>query len=126
MKIAILGAGNIGTLVGAKLANLDSTDIFIHARGDHAASLAVNGIAVEGIENFSLNPNQYHLSISDVGINSTFDGIADVIFICSKAGDVRDLFKVAKRLCHKETKICLLYTSPRPRDQRGSRMPSSA
>ena len=24
------------------------------------------------------------------------------------------------------TKICLLYTSPSPRDQRGSRMPSSA
>ena len=25
-----------------------------------------------------------------------------------------------------QTKICLLYTSPSPRDQRGSRMPSSA
>ena len=25
-----------------------------------------------------------------------------------------------------EGKICLLYTSPSPRDQRGSRMPSSA
>ena len=25
-----------------------------------------------------------------------------------------------------ENKICLLYTSPSPRDQRGSRMPSSA
>ena len=24
------------------------------------------------------------------------------------------------------TSVCLLYTSPRPRDQRGSRMPSSA
>ncbi len=108
MKIAILGAGNIGTLIGAKLAKLDSTDIFIHARGDHAASLAVNGISVEGIENFSLKPNQYHLSISDVGINSTFDGLADVIFICSKAVDVGDLFKLAKRLCHQDTKILVL------------------
>ena len=26
----------------------------------------------------------------------------------------------------KEGKVCLLYTSPSPRDQRGSRMPSSA
>ena len=25
-----------------------------------------------------------------------------------------------------QTKVCLLYTSPSPRDQRGSRMPSSA
>ena len=27
---------------------------------------------------------------------------------------------------HAEHMICLLYTSPSPRDQRGSRMPSSA
>ena len=27
---------------------------------------------------------------------------------------------------YKENKDCLLYTSPSPRDQRGSRMPSSA
>ena len=108
MKIAILGAGNIGTLIGAKLANVDLTDIFIHARGEHAASLAVNGITVEGVEEFSLTPKQYHVSISDVEFNSVFDGLADVIFICSKAGDVGDLFKLAKRLCHKETKILVL------------------
>ena len=29
-------------------------------------------------------------------------------------------------LCHQNILICLLYTSPSPRDQRGSRMPSSA
>ena len=28
--------------------------------------------------------------------------------------------------CHRVIKPCLLYTSPSPRDQRGSRMPSSA
>ena len=28
--------------------------------------------------------------------------------------------------CSYVSKICLLYTSPSPRDQRGSRMPSSA
>ena len=34
------------------------------------------------------------------------------------------------KLCHEVTELlgkdCLLYTSPSPRDQRGSRMPSSA
>ena len=29
-------------------------------------------------------------------------------------------------LCASLTDLCLLYTSPSPRDQRGSRMPSSA
>ena len=28
--------------------------------------------------------------------------------------------------CYSEEEVCLLYTSPSPRDQRGSRMPSSA
>ena len=28
--------------------------------------------------------------------------------------------------CNSKRRICLLYTSPSPRDQRGSRMPSSA
>ena len=31
-----------------------------------------------------------------------------------------------KSICTSVNNVCLLYTSPRPRDQRGSRMPSSA
>ena len=38
------------------------------------------------------------------------------------AGDNRRAFKLKDEL----SAICLLYTSPSPRDQRGSRMPSSA
>ena len=33
---------------------------------------------------------------------------------------------VVRAVGQAEDKICLLYTSPSPRDQRGSRMPSSA
>ena len=33
---------------------------------------------------------------------------------------------VEKSLITKRFNVCLLYTSPSPRDQRGSRMPSSA
>ena len=31
-----------------------------------------------------------------------------------------------RRVSHVQSSVCLLYTSPSPRDQRGSRMPSSA
>ena len=34
--------------------------------------------------------------------------------------------EVITNLDNQETQTCLLYTSPSPRDQRGSRMPSSA
>ena len=48
--------------------------------------------------------------------------------VISVKGDVNDPFSKGS-LCPKGAlihKICLLYTSPSPRDQRGSRMPSSA
>ena len=38
---------------------------------------------------------------------------------------ITDAIKILKESA-KERKFCLLYTSPSPRDQRGSRMPSSA
>ena len=38
----------------------------------------------------------------------------------------RCFFAVAGRDCPRRYQPCLLYTSPSPRDQRGSRMPSSA
>ena len=34
--------------------------------------------------------------------------------------------KMAANTTDKKIEVCLLYTSPSPRDQRGSRMPSSA
>ena len=73
MKFVILGAGNIGTLIGAKLAQLESSNVLIHTRGEHAASLAVSGITVSGLETFHLAPNEYLISISEIEINSVFD-----------------------------------------------------
>ena len=49
-------------------------EVLIHGRGEHAAAIAVNGISVDGVECFHISPDQYHLSIQDVGINSVFDG----------------------------------------------------
>ena len=46
----------------------------------------------------------------------------DVVVVCSAMGDTTDeLLDLAAQV-----NPCLLYTSPSPRDQRGSRMPSSA
>ena len=108
MKFVILGAGNIGTLIGAKLAQIDESEVLIHGRGEHAAALAVNGISVAGVENFHVPPDRYHLSIEDVGINSVFDGLADYILITSKAGDVEELLNLAKRFTCNDTRIIIL------------------
>ena len=41
-------------------------------------------------------------------------------------GGVKALTEISFNLIKGEVRACLLYTSPSPRDQRGSRMPSSA
>ena len=54
----------------------------------------------------------------------------DVLEYITGKQDVREQKKVIKKELKSKTKKiakgCLLYTSPSPRDQRGSRMPSSA
>ena len=57
------------------------------------------------------------------GINLTAGGgLLAAVFVGLQAGPE---FLCALALVHQPT-TCLLYTSPSPRDQRGSRMPSSA
>ena len=62
-------------------------------------------------ETLGLGPLEFLLkdpTISDILINGPKN------IYCERAGKME------------KSKICLLYTSPSPRDQRGSRMPSSA
>ena len=53
-------------------------------------------------------------------------------FVYDETGTVVELWQLEHRLVveaqqiQRENYFCLLYTSPSPRDQRGSRMPSSA
>ena len=58
------------------------------------------------------------------------DGVPTPREICDVLDDYVIGQSVAKRVLsvavHNHYKRCLLYTSPSPRDQRGSRMPSSA
>ena len=108
MKLAVLGAGNIGTLIGAKLSQVKGAKVLIHARGEHAASLALHGIKMKGVENLDVPNDQFDLSIADVEFNPIFDGSADIILICSKARDVNNLLSLARRLCHQATKILVL------------------
>ena len=72
---------------------------------------------------FSMENENFH------GKMSIFDGMASMMHICSglvgpKSGNVEKVL-VFKGF-FEGSRGCLLYTSPSPRDQRGSRMPSSA
>ena len=67
------------------------------------------------------------------GLSSAFDSIVQAAAISTDENfniidqfDLRGQMKKEYPVPHPKALICLLYTSPSPRDQRGSRMPSSA
>ena len=91
MRIAIFGAGAVGSYVGGKLIQSGEHDISMIARGEHLEALNSNGLKVSSI-------------------NGNFE--------------IKSLF--ATDSPSKIGKVCLLYTSPSPRDATLSRMPSSA
>ena len=64
-----------------------------------------------------------HQGVAETENRSTRD--ADVYFIDHQA---ERIYKILNKVGNTVNKYfnCLLYTSPSPRDQRGSRMPSSA
>lgn len=108
MKIAVLGAGSIGTLIAGKLANSKLAEVLVHARGEHAAKLALDGIYITGHQELKIPPDDYQISIADVMTNDIFDGAADYVLISSKANQVENLFEVAKRMCHLDTKVMVI------------------
>ena len=66
----------------------------------------------------SLSKKKYSIDIEIKSLNSKY---FDLNYRCNE-----ELGKVETEIRSISKKICLLYTSPSPRDQRGSRMPSSA
>ena len=59
-------------------------------------------------------------------INKLSKVIAEIEDIKARRDALSARIDVIQTLQQNRAKICLLYTSPSPRDQRGSRMPSSA
>ena len=74
----------------------------------------------------SVSVFEYHIRVVG-GLLGAFEVSGDrrLLHAASHAAD-RVLSVLPRRLGDAYTRTCLLYTSPSPRDQRGSRMPSSA
>ena len=69
--------------------------------------------------------NAHHSTVNKVSENeSTDDDDVYTFSLSTKTRKDQPLFKI--KVHDTPITVCLLYTSPSPRDQRGSRMPSSA
>lgn len=97
MRIAVLGAGSIGCLVAAKLVE-SGHDVLVHARGEHGAMLAVSGLEITGLWDYSISPEQWTVSLDEAGIHPSLEKSFDQAIITSKAIDTDSLCKIASML----------------------------
>jgi ketopantoate reductase len=81
VRIGIVGAGGIGCLVGALLAKVGQAKVVLLARGEHAARLAQDGLALD------LNGDRqtHRLPVIDTADEAALAGIGDcdwLLFAC--------------------------------------------
>ena len=68
-------------------------------------------------------------SVYDLSIGFYIDKLKEKLDLFNsniEYNDINDILELMNIKCFVENNICLLYTSPSPRDKRQSRMPSSA
>jgi 2-dehydropantoate 2-reductase len=94
MRIAVLGAGSIGSLVAAKLVD-SGYEVLVHARGEHGAILAVSGLHITGEWNMSISPQDWTVSLEGAGIHPSLENSCDQAIITSKSKDTNELAQVA-------------------------------
>ena len=124
-KIALItgGAQGIGRIISEELAGQGAHVILGDVNFDGAEK------AVTEIKGRGGKASAVQIDVSSAAdVQSVFDSIAKeykpVDIVVNNAGITRDGLLV--RMKEVDWDLCLLYTSPSPRDQRGSRMPSSA
>ena len=109
---------------------IQSTDGFIYI-GLNSGLNRYDGYEVKHYKHDPFDP----YSISSSAVNNIREDKRGYIWVAMESGAL-DVFNPSTgrfhhlgyfgKQSHKYHKVCLLYTSPSPRDQRGSRMPSSA
>ena len=100
MKIAIMGAGSIGSYYGARLQKGGSDVTFI-ARGDHLRAMQRNGLTVE-------DTGKWHLSDAKATDDPSTIGPVDVVLFCVKLRDTETAARAIKPIVTKETAVISL------------------
>ena len=98
VRIAVLGAGSIGCLVAAKLVD-SGQDVIVHAKGEHGAILAVNGLKVAGQWDFSVGRDDWTVSLDEAGLHPDLQGSCDLAIITCKSKDTLALAEIARYIC---------------------------
>ena len=81
MRIAVIGAGGIGGIYGAALAQAGADVTFV-ARGAHLAAIRENGLRIEG------DRGETHIQPAQATADIAGIGVVDYVLLCVKLWDV--------------------------------------
>ena len=127
MKILILGAGQVGSSAAEQLSREETNDVTVVDSKTEVLRELQDRLDIRTVSGHASHPDV----LKRAGADET-----DIVIALTDSDETNMLAcQIASTIFNIETKIarirsrayfCLLYTSPSPRDQRGSRMPSSA
>lgn len=105
MKFAIIGAGPIGGIMGAYLANAGHSVVLVDILKDHLSEIARNGLKVTGIVEMTVPFPEGDLYS---GIDELADRDVDAVFISVKASVMPRLLPLIERAVPKGTRVISL------------------
>jgi len=100
IKIAVIGAGPIGSILGAYLARTKHQVTMVDVLKDRLESIRKIGITIAGVVNFQTNISDATHKISDLKKISP-----DYIFICVKASALPAILRAVKSAAAKNTTV---------------------
>ena len=98
MKVTIFGAGAIGGLIGARLAERTDAEVGLVARGPHLKAMQENGLTVRSAESETM------VSVRATD-NAAELGPQDYVIIALKAHSVPDILSALKPLLGPDTAV---------------------
>ena len=97
MRIAIIGAGSIGSLVAGCLASTDC-NLLLYGRGLHAAELLVNGLTLSGVKEGQIDGDRWDVIPSEHPLPSTVHSSCDVVIFTGKSSTDIEFLEVGGHL----------------------------
>lgn len=108
MRIAILGAGSLGSLYAALLSRVDGVELLIHAQGPHGAHMTAHGLQLEGRDSHFVSNSDVFFSLEEVGLPKQSSGTIDFALLTGKAEQTPSLALLARRLLNEDgMALCL-------------------